>query len=1476
MAASASPFAPDLFLATFLDSQLQGEGSEPRTFLADLARQGLPLSQAFQRLSTEDCARLSRHLPEATLRRLFSLSQERDPAYFFPDLLALGRSLAESGRMAPALALFSVIAQPLDGNQGWSETARREAEAILGVSSTGLRSEFLLRHFSEEASNPASLLAMTVGGLAFSAARAGALSRLLSSPRASLFTRGLGAEVFSGTLGFVAEVPSFVFASRGLHQALGQSQDWSSLALGRDLLGTGLVLSALRLSGAGGAFLAKGLPNQGVFPKLSKYLLPSASLLGGIMIAHGAEEYFGLRPRLPGDMFCLEALGTLLQFEVAGRLQRGLLGPGFAVFQQELKIRAEGTGPESKKESSSDQLGRAWAFRGRVPEGKSRESRLPIFFMMNERKDEEGKEAIPGRKITEAGPQPRKNELPIPAKDLEVSVGDLPSDTETEILVLEELYKEEPVSPPRVVPPTPPQPVASKPLESARRPTLPPPAAAAKAPPRLELKEGLLVGPEPRFPNGRYKVEGFLGKGGMGEVWKVYDQDLRRYAVMKVMRDVVKNLEHQARFRHEITIAANLRGKYTVGVHAQVELQPGLLAFVMDYVPGHDLATIRAGVDQGDPAILDQYPVERRVEIFVKICEAVAFIHDKGVIHRDLKPENIRIDSDGNVLLMDFGLAKYIAQGGSEPVRDLPPEALTHVSEGLTDPKHVNGTPGYIPREVMIQRLPKGDPRGQDIFALGVILYEWMTGRHPFAEYRDGDHKAGEPKRVPQRLQGGRLKIPIYASAFWGDPDPAQGTSVPSFREVLVGEYLPSFYELEKIALKAFAPNFKDRYASGHELRQAVLLAKSNAEVARLRQVRAQMKVLEGEMHRAWAPFHEGRQISHEEWLKMDQPIHLLRQYQTSWEEGKEELVYNLIELMKGEKWPEGRRIIAQASWERLIQGGARLNMATRKKLGERIWKNVGGAEDPNYSMLLALKGQVNADFRVVSFRDTSKLLNSVTLKVVPWKQSVEQVAHNGEIETGVYLELAPLVTGPLEAVLPKLKLQAGFYVFELGCEGFATLRVPVEVTLKQVRETIESGRPLKFHFEMVPEAEVPDFMTVIHRTKATIGHDYYRDGDPSKVYSFPMREIALPTFAVSRDPVTVRDYVAFIQSLLQEKKLEEAKLYMPRAPRAPRDLSEGIVNNVMETIKEKGVMTALKSLMSEVSGHVYYWTIKTEGKGAEKRYVLVDPSTHKDPQGDPISLDQPISGISYAGAEAYVKWRSELDGRPYRITTAEEEEAIGRNSFSSWIFPWGFKFDPFLLVSRQVFKTKDDAFPQPVGTHPLGEKYNRDKTLYGTREPYGNVRTFTSTEREPGTIVMFVLERGSMKLISRSLGSAFLIICSLFFAYASFAADNGAADSQVCNADFDGMSRDQQRTCFYYYRIVNQQLSLNLALLRGGKFDSKIEPKVDQGVSVDQGIRASDRAVDRIVDHNAAFGVSVDQGLRAVDQGVQVDQGLH
>lgn len=139
-----------------------------------------------------------------------------------------------------------------------------------------------------------------------------------------------------------------------------------------------------------------------------------------------------------------------------------------------------------------------------------------------------------------------------------------------------------------------------------------------------------------------------------------------------------------------------------------------------------------------------------------------------------------------------------------------------------------------------------------------------------------------------------------------------------------------------------------------------------------------------------------------------------------------------------------------------------------------------------------------------------------------------------------------------------------------------------------------------------------------------------------------------------------------------------------------------------------------------------------------------------------------------------------------------------------------------------------------------------------------------------------YLLERGSMKLISRSLGSAFLIICSLFFAYASFAADNGAADSQVCNADFDGMSRDQQRTCFYYYRIVNQQLSLNLALLRGGKFDSKIEPKVDQGVSVDQGIRASDRAVDRIVDHNAAFGVSVDQGLRAVDQGVQVDQGLH
>ena len=81
-------------------------------------------------------------------------------------------------------------------------------------------------------------------------------------------------------------------------------------------------------------------------------------------------------------------------------------------------------------------------------------------------------------------------------------------------------------------------------------------------------------------------------------------------------------------------------------------------------------------------------------------------------------------------------------------------------------------------------------------------------------------------------------------------------------------------------------------------------------------------------------------------------------------------------------------------------------------------------------------------------------------------------------------------------------------------------------------------------------------------------------------------------------------------------------------------------------------------------------------------------------------------------------------------------------------------------------------------------------------------------------------------------------------------------------------MSRDQQKTCFYYYKILNQQLSLNLTLLKSGKVDQK----VDQGVSVDQGIRAVDHAIDR----NSAFGVSVDQGLRAVDLGVPIEQGLH
>ena len=204
--------------------------------------------------------------------------------------------------------------------------------------------------------------------------------------------------------------------------------------------------------------------------------------------------------------------------------------------------------------------------------------------------------------------------------------------------------------------------------------------------------------------NERFIVESLLGRGGMGAVYKARERELDRTVALKI---VPEHRAHDAafveRFRREARIAARLRHPRIVSVH-EVGMMGPFPFFSMDYIEG---ATLRSVVQRR--RVLGH---EDAISIVAEVCRGVAHAHGKGVIHRDLKPENVMIDNEGDVFVMDFGLARV----EEEPA--------------LTQSGAIMGTPFYMSPEQLMGG--KGGEQS-DIYSLGLILYYCLTGNDLFA-----------------------------------------------------------------------------------------------------------------------------------------------------------------------------------------------------------------------------------------------------------------------------------------------------------------------------------------------------------------------------------------------------------------------------------------------------------------------------------------------------------------------------------------------------------------------------------------------------------------------------------------------------------------------------------------------------------------------------------------------------------------------
>src|SRR2546428_3721960 len=201
----------------------------------------------------------------------------------------------------------------------------------------------------------------------------------------------------------------------------------------------------------------------------------------------------------------------------------------------------------------------------------------------------------------------------------------------------------------------------------------------------------------------RYEILQILGEGGMGSVYKARDRELNRMVALKVIRpDLAGNQAIIERFKQELLLSHQVTHKNVIRIYDLSEAE-GMKFITMEYIEGEDLRALIHEKQKLSP--------EAAVEIMQQVCRALEAAHSVGVIHRDLKPQNAMRDKTGRILVMDFGLARSLGGGG------------------MTQTGALNGTMDYMSPE---KALGKELDQRSDLFALGLIFYELLTGKMPY------------------------------------------------------------------------------------------------------------------------------------------------------------------------------------------------------------------------------------------------------------------------------------------------------------------------------------------------------------------------------------------------------------------------------------------------------------------------------------------------------------------------------------------------------------------------------------------------------------------------------------------------------------------------------------------------------------------------------------------------------------------------
>ena len=587
---------------------------------------------------------------------------------------------------------------------------------------------------------------------------------------------------------------------------------------------------------------------------------------------------------------------------------------------------------------------------------------------------------------------------------------------------------------------------------------------------------------------------GFIGEGGMGQVWRVRDRDLGRTMALKVIRHrFAFNPDTVARFIDEARLTSQLEHGGIVPVHGFAHLPDGRVCFTMEEVKGRTLLSVIQEIHLGNAQ--GSWTLRRLVDLILKICEAIAYAHSKGVVHRDIKPVNVMVGEFGEVRVLDWGLAKHL--GRKETPSDVM-TALTGLDPAETRSGRVMGTPMYMSPEQA-----RGDNASvgpvSDVFSLGVLMYEALTGRCPFVG-SDPEIVLAQAIKGPPEMSRGRFELP-------------QG--------------------LRAICRRAMSPESLDRYQDASGLVSALQgWFEGERQKDRARSVVAEAEAMIAEVEALREQARATRELARV-MLAASGP-------------GSEAVIGKGRDRLEEARRLEGEAESRERTYTQTIEGALKLapdlpealaKLADYYRRQHEQGERAGDAEQTAHAEQLLR--------RYDRGRHASYLRGDGALSLStdpPARVTLREWVNDG----GRLRPTAPRSLG--ETPLRSAPLPMGGYLLTLEAPGRPPVRCPVTIgRMEQLDNVPPGGRDVAVI--RLPERLGED--------EVIVPAGWFRSGgDPEALNSLPARRVWLDSFAVQKRPVDHAGFLSFLNALCGRGELEAVReLLRLRSPPRARPL---------------------------------------------------------------------------------------------------------------------------------------------------------------------------------------------------------------------------------------------------------------------------------------------------------------------------------